>query len=245
MKNHLSLVPVLLLVACAHTLENQVALELPFASELLAEIQKQSSTSRAPASMDINEVEGKSPRRVYFSALYHQYLTLSQHLDQKTELTSCPQLHHDKIETEASMIPSFSLLKASAVGAASKEFFPETAFNRRFSIKDYYQHIGAEIAVLCEEGVSDNYYKFDNLVTHYAGKKSFHSRVDAMKSVLKIPVFANYYLLKMLRPPHTLAFVHPEEKRVITMTQTQWFEQYVSVAHRQRNNLIKNQMVKR
>lgn len=244
MKKNLSLVPVLLLVACSHTPE-KVAMELPFAPELVAEIQQQSHTSRAPASMDINEVEGKSPRRVYFSALYHQYLTLGQHLEHKTELTSCPQFHHDKIETEASMIPSFSLFKVGAVGADEKEFFPETAFNRQFSIKDYYGHIGAEIAVLCEEGVSDNYYKFDNLVTHYAGKKSFHTRPDAMKSVLKIPVFANYYLLKMLQPPHTLTFVHPEEKRVISMTQTHWFEQYVNVAHRQRNNLIKNQMVKR
>jgi hypothetical protein len=239
------LIPILFLVACAHSPDNQVAMELPFAPELVAEIQKESTNSRAPASLEINEIEGKSPRRVYFSALYHQYLTLGQHLDNRTQLTSCPQFHHDKIETEASMIPSFSLFKASSVGAGEKEYFPETAFNRDFSIKDYYQHIGSEIAVLCEEGVSDNYYKFDNLITHYAQKKSFHSRPDAMKSVLKIPVFANYYLLKMLQSPHTLTFVHPEEKRVISMTQTHWFEKYVNAAHRQRNNLIKNQMVKR
>ena len=66
-----------------------------------------------------------------------------------------------------------------------------------------------------------------------------------MKAVLKIPVFANYYLLKMIQPPHSLTFIHPEEKKVITMTQTHWFERYVVEAHRMRSDLIKNRMVQR
>lgn len=201
--------------------------------------------ARAPANLELTDVEGKSPRRVYFTALYHQYLSLSNHLGVESDLNSCPAFHHDKIETDSVVIPTFAIFKRTGMTAASKEFFPELAFTKKFSLKDHQEEMRSEIAILCEEGVSDNYYKFDNLVTHYASKKSFHSRPDAMKSILKIPVFANYYLLKMIQPSNAITFVHPEEKRVITMTQTHWFEKYVSEAHRMRGNLIKNRMVQR
>lgn len=218
-------------------------MELPFAPELVEEMQQMAA--RAPASLEVTDVEGKSPRRVYFTALYHQYLSLSNHLGVETDLNSCPQFHHDKIETDSVVVPKFSIFKTSGVTSASKEFFPELAFTKKFSLKDHQEEMRAEIDVLCEEGVSDNYYKFDNLVTHYASKKSFHSRPDSMKSVLKIPVFANYYLLKMIQSPNALTFIHPEERKVITMTQTHWFEKYVSEAQRMRSNLIKNRMVQR
>lgn len=216
---------------------------MPFAPELVEEMQQMAA--RAPASLEVTDVEGKSPRRVYFTALYHQYLSLSNHLGVETDLNSCPQFHHDKIETDSVVVPKFSIFKTSGVTSASKEFFPELAFTKKFSLKDHQEEMRAEIDVLCEEGVSDNYYKFDNLVTHYASKKSFHSRPDSMKSVLKIPVFANYYLLKMIQSPNALTFIHPEERKVITMTQTHWFEKYVSEAQRMRSNLIKNRMVQR
>lgn len=232
------------LVGCSHVeTSKKVAMELPFAPELVEEMQK--VAARAPASLEVSDVEGKSPRRVYFTALYHQYLSLSNHLEVVADVNSCPQFHHDKIETDSAVLPTFSIFKRNGATSASKEFFPELAFTKKFSLNDHQADMRAEIATLCEEGVSDNYYKFDNLITHYASKRSFHSRPDAMKSVLKIPVFANYYLLKMIQPPHALSFVHPEEKKIITMTQTHWFERYVNEAHRMRSNLIKNRMVQR
>jgi hypothetical protein len=240
----MALISALLLVGCSHIVPApKVAMELPFEPELVAEMQK--SQGRAPANLVESEVEGKSPRRVYFTALYHQYLTLSDHLGEEANLASCPQFHHDKVETDASVIPKMSIFKNLKVEASDKGFFPELAFTKKFSLKDHHQDIRAEINVLCEEGVSDNYYKFDNLITHYAAKRSFHMQSASMKSVLKIPVFANYYLLKMLQSPHNLSFVHPEERKVITMTQTHWFERYVNEAHRMRNDLIKNRMVQR
>ena len=240
----IALLSAFIFVGCSHvTPGNKVAMELPFAPELVEEMQEMAA--RAPASLEVHDVEGKSPRRVYFTALYHQYLSLSNHLGVESDLNSCPQFHHDKIETDSVVVPKFSIFKSSGVASASKEYFPELAFTKKFSLKDHQEEMRAEIAILCEEGISDNYYKFDNLVTHYASKKSFHSRPDSMKSVLKIPVFANYYLLKMIQSPNTLAFVHPEERKVITMTQTHWFEKYVSEAQRMRSNLIKNHMVQR
>ena len=243
----IALFSTLVLVSCSQvvpvTSGGRVAMELPFAPELVAEMQK--TSARAPASLEVGDIEGKSPRRVYFTALYHQYLSLSDHLNAPTELTSCPQFHHDKLATDSVVIPKFTIFKTSGQISQSKEFFPELAFTKKFSLKDHHEDMRSEIAVLCEEGVSDNYYKFDNLVTHYASRKSFHSQSNSMKSILKIPVFANYYLLKMIQPPSSLTFVHPEERKLITMTQTHWFEKYVSEAHRMRSYLIKNHMVQR
>jgi hypothetical protein len=238
------LVASLLVVGCSHLKqEDKVAVELPFAPELVAEMQKR--VGRAPANFEATEEGGKSPRRVYFSALYHQYLILGSHLGQTSDLRSCPQFHHDKIETDSFITPTFTIPQNSRVGSEGRAFFPELVFTKDFSLTDHLQSIKEEVSILCEEGVSDNYYKFDNLITHYASKASFHSRPDSMKSVLKIPVFANYYLLKMLQSHHGLAFVHPEEKRVISMTRTHWFEKYVSQAQRLRSELMKNRMVKR
>jgi hypothetical protein len=62
-----------------------------------------------------------------------------------------------------------------------------------------------------------------------------------MSSVLKIPVFANFYLIKMINP----YLVFNEEGDFITLTKTFWFESYVSEASRVRSTFIKNQMVKR
>lgn len=231
-----------LLVSCAHFGDDQkVAVQFPYATELLQKVQM--SASRTPASMD-EELTRKSPRRVYFSALYHQYLTLGQHLNKKADIKSCPQFHHDKIETDSSLLPKVSLYPSTDVESEGKDYFPELAFNNDFSLRDYHKTVKAEIQILCEDGDSDNYYKFDNLVTHYSHKKSFHQDPKAMASVLKIPVFANFYLVKMLEIPG-LKFTSPEEKQFIQLTQTQWFENYVTEASRLRNNFIKNKMVRR
>jgi hypothetical protein len=236
----------LILTGCSHNVRTDrvAAFDLPFAPTLVEQIQKKAW--RSPANIEFTQdMEGKSPRRVYFSALYHQYLTLGNHLGETAELTSCPQFHHDKIETDAYLLPKFTLTSNSKIEMESSEYFPELVFNKNFSLSHHHQALSDEIAILCEEGVSDNFFKFDNLITHYANKSSFHKKTDSMKSVLKIPVFANYYLIKMLQSPHSHNVIHPEEKRFISMTQTHWFEKYVTEAQRVRSHILNTRMVKR
>lgn len=242
MKNAILGLLVVSVVSCSHLSETPKTVDFPYAEELLEKVQH--SVARAPASFELDEEEAPSPRRIYFSALYHQYLTLGQHLSKKPDVQFCPQFHHDKVETDSSIVPKVSLYPASSIEEEGRDFFPELAFNKKFSLRDYHKVIKNELVTLCEEGVSDNFYKFDNLVTHYANKKSFHMKPDAMKSVLKIPVFANFYLVKMLETPG-LHFSSSEEKRFIKLTQTHWFEKYVTEASRMRNTFIKNKMVQR
>lgn len=232
----------LLIAGCSHFSDTHKVVQFPYASELVEKVQK--TATRAPASMSVEDFSEKSPRRVYFSALYHQYMTLSEFLGKKSDVKTCPQFHHDKLEADSNIVPKVSLYQTSNVGDEGKAFFPELAFSSDFSLKDYHLVIKNEIRTLCEEGVSDNFYKFDNLITHYSKKNSFHKDPKAMASVLKIPVFANFYLVKMLEIPgfnHTSS----EEKRFIKLTNTHWFENYVTEASRFRNHLIKNKMVRR
>lgn len=232
------------LVGCSQVAVAPKTVHFPYAKELLAEIQS-SQSKRAPASAELDASEEKSTRRVYFTSLYHQYLTLGDYLGRQRDVVSCPQFHHDKIATDSYSIPKVSIYKKPQVESEGRDFFPELAFNQKFSLKDYHDELKSEINDLCEEGLSDNFYKFDNLVTHYAGNREFHSRPGAMESVLKIPVFANFYLLKMVASRSGYVFTHPEEKRFIELTQTHWFENYVSVAGQKRHSFIKNKLVKR
>lgn len=233
----------LTLIGCSHFEEAPKTVHFPYAEELLEKVQKNVSV-REPASLEVEDVEGASPRRTYFSALYHQYLTLARHMNKNSEINSCPQFHHDKVNTDSSLVPKMTFYPSSSIELEGKDYFPELAFSKNFSLRDYHKVIKNELDILCEEGVSDNFYKFDNLVTHYAHKKSFHQNPKAMASVLKIPVFANFYLVKMIEIPG-LNITSPEEKRFIEMTQTHWFENYVAEASRLRNNFIKNKMVQR
>ncbi|MFL5783291.1 MAG: hypothetical protein ACJ76H_01695 [Bacteriovoracaceae bacterium] len=241
MKYSVLLLP-LLVVACAHSDKKEKVVQFPYAEELVEKVQK--VAVRAPAS-ELSVKEEKSPRRTYFVTLYHQYLTFSHYLGKENDLAFCPQFHHDKLETEAISVPKVTFFKNPKVGNDGRAYFPESVFKKNFSLEDYHADIRDELATLCEEGVSDNFYKFDNLITHYADKASFHKNTKAMASVLKIPVFANFYLLKMMDTEKKQKFSHPEEKRFIELTRTHWFPEYVREAGKRRNSFLDNKLVTR
>lgn len=233
----------LLLMACSHAPVEKKVVQFPYASELLGKIQMEST--RAPASVSMEAKEEKSTRRVYFSALYHQYMTLGSYYQKGPEIESCPAFHHDKLEAEEHTVAKLARITASRIDEEGKDYFPELAFSGKHSMRGYYEDMRAELLTLCDEGVSDNFFKFDNLVTHYAGKKSFHLKPGAMESVLKIPVFANFYLVKMMSAQSGFDSTYPEETKFIEMTQTHWFEKYVRAASMKRSNFVKNKLVRR
>jgi hypothetical protein len=230
-------------LGCAHKDSAHPALVLPYAEELLKKVQLQGALEDNPKNTlsSTRKDLQKSPRRVYFRTLYHQYRVLGQILQKESEITFCPQFHHDKTEIQLYKKSMIEGLNFPPVVSEGHEYFPETAFVSQSSLPNYLESMRAELELLCEEGGSDNYFKFDNLITHYAHKSSFHQNHKAMSSVLKIPVFANFYLIKMINS--SLSFT--EERDFIKLSKTFWFESYVSEASRVRNVFIQNQMVKR
>lgn len=235
----------IILIGCAHHKNLQQTVEFPYAEELLKKIQFRdfgenllSNQKHFPA-----KTPSKSPRRVYFRTLYGQYQILSQILYKKNEISFCPQYHHDKIETNLKSFFKVDLFKNSSSQNEVRNYFPESAFVTKSSLVNYLQSIRQELETLCEEGVTDNFFKFDNLITHYSHKPSFHQNSSAMSSVLKIPVFANFYLIKMIYPSRIL-ITSFEELDFIRLTKTFWFETYVTEASRVRNSFIRNRMVR-
>jgi hypothetical protein len=95
----------LVLVGCSHFQHDvSKSVQFPYASDLLFKVQKKSY--RRISSLSPEDISEKSPRRVYFSALYHQYLTLGHHLRKNAQIKFCPQFHHDKIETDERLVPN-------------------------------------------------------------------------------------------------------------------------------------------
>jgi hypothetical protein len=232
----------LFLVSCAHRRDLKTV-QFPYANELLATIQERNS-NRLPASIELEAREDKSTRRIYFSSLYYQYLTFGSYLEKTRDLNYCPQFHHDKLEVEGWQVPEVSAYRATHIQPEGKDFFPELVFHQDFSIRDYHEQIRDEIVTLCEEGLSDNFYKFDNLVTHHAPRSSFHFQPEAMKSLLKIPIFANFYLIKMMEKSQHHSG-HRDEKLFIEVTRTHWFDSYISTASKKRSHFLRDKMVKR
>lgn len=72
-----------------------------------------------------------------------------------------------------------------------------------------------ELKKLCEYGASDNYYLFENLLTHFNTEDAFNNSMDSLRAVLKIPVFANLLLLRSLDPQ----FVYYGKKQFYEVSQ--------------------------
>lgn len=238
----MKLIPALLtltLVSCATQKSAQESHTFPFAKELLVKIQSSNSGARTPASVSMELEEGKSPRRIYFTSLYEQYLTLSS----DKSIGVCPAFHHDKIAADSKRR---SLIRPvlKTQDDHSKAYFPEASLGRK-GFQKYVSSVRTEIENLCETGFSDNFYKYDNLVTHYSGKRDFHRNPKAMESVLKIPVFANYYLIHMMAQDHATAEVSGGGKEFITLTNAYWFQDYVHSASEVRLNMLRNKVVRR
>lgn len=228
------------LISCSHVEKPSGKVEFPVSADLVLKVQR--NALRAPASS--GEHSDVSVRRVYFSSLYQQYTTLGHFLNRPSSVSSCPQFHHDKIEKDSKEVSRLTVFRPVKIGEDGLPFFPELAFNQDFSMVDYHDSLKNEVEILCEEGVSDNFYKFDNLVTHYSQNSSFHRNPRAMASVLKIPVFANFYLLKMLEAPG-FESNSVEEKLLFQLTKTHWFESYVQEASRIRTSILKYKTVRK
>lgn len=227
-------------IGCAHQKMAYKEIHFPYSHDLLEEVQ---SSGRFPASIvdTTNEIPS---RRLYFSVLYKQYKMLNAHFDSESEVKFCPQFHSEKITADNS-INNQIIVQKQINHPSHTSFFPEQVFQGDYSFKDYHQSIFSELLTLCEEGVSENFYKFDNLLTYHANRIDFHQNPMAMEALLKIPVFANFYLLRMIQSEALPYPYSTEDKNLIQITQTHWFERYVREAREVRKTLLNNRTVQR
>lgn len=188
----------LFIVSCSSqkVLQNQAYLEVD--EGLLQKLQSEALLVRSPASLKALEDKEYSPRRIYFKALYEQYLTYTQLAQTPEAIEHCPAFHQDFLEAKRMDGPLISR-----------------------HLKQKVRETEAELVELCEKGVSANYYKFENLITYHVKKKAFHQNPASIFSLLKIPVFQNMYELK------TAYGVDINHSQLIEVTSVNWFTSYL------------------
>lgn len=231
--------------------------------ELVARAQhihfKKLSGSRTPASVQTEEQEienlmndtvkheEKGLRRVYFSLLYQQYHQLSYLMTKNTDLKFCPQFHHDKTTMDTYLKNSpyrgelFKSMQTYSV------YFPETNLAHNKEALALLENVKSELGELCDEGVTDDYYKLENVATYYSSKESFHRDPKAMESLLKMPVFAHLYYLKTVEAPFTVADTefNEYEQELLDRTGAKWVHQYVVEIRKKRLSLVQSAMLTR
>jgi hypothetical protein len=228
--------------------------------ELVAKAQNfhlKKSQTRGPASVQTDEDEiehlmnadstksGRALRRVYFSLLYQQYHQLSYLMTRTTDLKFCPQFHHDKTAMDGQIKKSpykgelFKSMETYAV------YFPETNLAHNKEALTLLQNVRGELAELCDEGVTDDYYKLENVVTYFSTKESFHRSPEAMESLLKMPVFAHLYYLKTVEAPFSVADTHFNEleQELLDRTGAKWVHQYVVEVRKKRLSIVQSAML--
>lgn len=197
----------LFIVSCSSPKVLQKQARFQVDEDLLQKLQSQAQLVRVPASLEDSEY---SPRRIYFKALYEQYLTYSKLAQTSDAIEHCPAFHQDFLEAKRMDRPVISR-----------------------HLKQKVKETEAELAELCDKGVSANYYKFENLITYHVKKKSFHQNPASIFSLLKIPVFQNMYELKT---NYGIEIEHPQ---LIQVTSVNWFTSYLNHHKMRETSLVR------
>jgi hypothetical protein len=229
MKNMILLLILVMIFGCAHRDKNETPI-FSYSPELLEKI-FQSGPTRFPASSEIR----KSNRRVYFSGLYYQYKTLGHFLNETQENLFCPQFHHDRLQVDSWRIPK---IRFEMNETQESFYFPENIFKSKKELKTYVSQMKEEIHELCETGESDNFFKYDNLIVYHVSRPEFHQNHKSMEALLKIPIFSNHYLISMMRNSLEIEYFPNEAKLFIDQAKTYWFDRYVNLAQKGRQDLL-------
>jgi hypothetical protein len=217
---------------------------------------------RTIASIGIED-EGISNKQAYFLALYQQYQTINQVVGKESKKLNCPQFHNELLEYERLIHinhKQYSLKQNYQKVLSNEKYlagYPVMAlpYQGNGDVYSYYKgHQGTpldrvvyqavetynkknwdEIQTLCNQGVSGNYYIYENLVSYYGSDESFHQGKNALSSVLKIPVFANMLVLDSLKRPES----HGQnvfDDTILAKGHLEWFKNYLYELRKIRKN---------
>ncbi len=167
-----------------------------------------------------------SNRKLYFMTLYSQHIWLSEVLSRENEIGSCPAFHHEvvthqnRLDTAKSFYEGAYLRVFKTENFTKRElpYFPEYALNVdtdrevhlvessteqtnlfvKRGLNNHFDKNIVELKTLCETGRSDNYYIFENLSNHFLKKPEFHYSQEALKALLKTPLFSNMLLFQSM-----------------------------------------------
>ena len=198
-----------------------------------------------------------SNKRLYFLSLLEQHEKFQNYLSQPISppIESCPGLHNAFLDykrsgqslrrnTPANIQPTGALLNLPVEHVSQGKLLAdieEQKLRKQLFPKALSVHVEktyAELVELCHYGSSDNYYAYENLMTHIKrAPQGFLASSKNLQSLIKTTIFSNDILLstlekqtsqKNLRAPASLSTKgHFWLNKVIQKHHLQWFEKYI------------------
>lgn len=171
--------------------------------------------------------EKMSNRQIYFLSLYGQYKKMGALLGETKFQNSCPRFHNLLLEHKnihVQNIDSYSMdIDFSAVSSDPHQLvnFPvlavpyssqqdlytklssagwkESKDITRKGMHNLFRQTKSEVAELCDRGVSDGYYVYENLVSYFSNQNKMTASKKSLKALLKVSVIANMIVLDNLK----------------------------------------------
>jgi len=212
-------------------------------------------------------------REAYFLSFYKQHLTLAKTLRMQEEQVNCPSFHNlilehkralfktkrnystdislSNIASDYSQVSHHPVLAVPYSGSTDlftrlhQTGFKDTKKDLTKALSHFYQQDKRELAQLCETGVSQNYYIYENLVTYFKNKPHFHRTKEGLLSILKVPVVSKMMILDNLTNEETYINSNPFDKWLVDKAGLSWIEEFRNDLKKKRSQQIGfNQKVK-
>lgn len=191
--------------------------QIPIKPELMVFKTKRQTASLEQWLKEAEDKNKPSLKRIYFRAFYAQNIELMNLLGKEKKTFSCPQFHHDKLIVDEKFynLEKLNLKQAAYPQNHDLSLYPEWTLSMKHqgkrmdayewgqkkklapglalkkAYKAYSHKREKELEELCESGFSENYFKFENLVTYFSNKENYFNTVGGLKALFKIPLFAH------------------------------------------------------
>ena len=162
-------------------------------------------------------------------------------LENKNHLFSLPSKQENKTLLRALFLelnlPLHQQTKTPLVYHAIKEDVPYSQAVRR-GLNAHVNKIHRELQQLCQDGYSQNYYLYENMIQHTKQKPLKKRSIKSLLSLLKITVFANYALIQSLDLKYS---PNSKEREIMLRLNALWTFQYLNqLKQRKRAFLLEN-----
>lgn len=192
--------------------------------------------ARMPASIMVESK--LDHKEMYFFSLFSQYHFLRNSVARADELKVCPQFHHQilthpeynytsvsgvqissqyneevfKTRQNVAIFPELSMPVEHGDNPAlvyeevrAGEDANEQVFN---ALNIQYEKTKIELEKMCDKGTSDSFFAFSNFINYAKNNPGFVEEANSIKSLLKIPIFSNHYLIGMMSAKHSWESTH-------------------------------------
>lgn len=216
---------------------------------------KELNSGRKIASAEDTELSKLSNRQIYFFNLYKQTKIFSElaGVDLNIE-RSCPSFHNvienhkhlldfdissytlnqdiSMVKENEENLPNYPVMalpvneRTDLYGHLKENNFKGFKKHLKSALKNYAHINKGELAQLCDKGVSENYYIFENFLSFYSKDHKFHSSKIGVISSFKVPIITNYMILDNLKKSSRFDMKESLELSLIQRSGVKWFDNY-------------------